>query len=265
VATTVSGQARILVFSIGDARPAPRILPVVNCLDLTLPSPAANLALDEALLDALENGQGGEVLRFWEPRDYWVVLGYSNRLDTEVNAAACRAHDVGIFRRCSGGGTVLQGPGCLNYSLILDMEKNAALQTINGANCFIMSRNRDTLSGLLGREVRIQGHTDLAVDGLKFSGNAQRRKRRALIFHGTFLLRFDLAAIEKFLPMPSREPDYRKGRSHTSFLTNIDVPAEAINTALQQAWSADGPLKTVPDCQHLVAAKYSQDDWNCKF
>ena len=38
----------------------------MKLLDLTLPSPAENLACDEALLDWCENGEGEEVLRFWE-------------------------------------------------------------------------------------------------------------------------------------------------------------------------------------------------------
>ena len=61
----------------------------VNYFDLTLPTPQENLACDEALLDGCEAG-GPEVLRFWEPRKHFVVVGYSNRVEREVNVAACR-------------------------------------------------------------------------------------------------------------------------------------------------------------------------------
>ncbi len=237
----------------------------MKVLDLTLPSPAANLALDEALLDVCEADAAGEVLRFWEPQEYFVVIGYSNRVATEVNAAACQREKVGIYRRCSGGGTVLQGPGCLNYSLILRIDGNDSLQTITGANCHIMARHREAMSALLGRPTSVQGHTDLALGGLKFSGNAQRRKRRALIFHGTFLLNFDLGAIGRFLPLPSRQPEYRQSRPHTLFLTNIPAWAREIKETLRKAWSAAGKLETVPDYEKLVAEKYSREDWNFKF
>src|SRR5690242_14068944 len=93
-------------------------------LDLTLPSPAENLAADEALLDQCEAGAEGEILRFWEPREAFVVLGYANRAALEVDLPACQAHQIGVFRRCSGGGTVLQGPGCLNYSVILRIPES---------------------------------------------------------------------------------------------------------------------------------------------
>ena len=236
----------------------------MNVLDSTQPSPAANLALDEVLLDACENG-AGEVLRFWEPQEYFVVVGYSNAVATEVNVAACRRENVGIYRRCSGGGTVLQGPGCLNYTLILRINRDPALQTITGANRYIMGRHADALTALTGRPVKVQGHTDLVIDGLKFSGNAQRRKRHALIFHGTFLLDFDLAKIEQFLPLPSREPDYRQRRPHTKFLMNLGLEGAKVKNALCQTWSAVGAPKVVPDCGKLTAEKYSLDYWNLKF
>ncbi|MDB6056303.1 MAG: lplA, partial [Verrucomicrobiales bacterium] len=121
---------------------------MMHCLDLTLESPAANLALDEALLDVCEES-GAEVLRFWESPEYFVVVGYANKAETEVNVPACRERSVPILRRCSGGGTVLQGPGCLNYSLVLNFETEPKLQTIPGANCFIMRRNAQALQEAL--------------------------------------------------------------------------------------------------------------------
>jgi len=114
-------------------------------LDLTLPTPAENLAGDEALLDWCEENGGIGVLRFWEPENYFAVVGYGNQVATEVNVAACEADKIPILRRCSGGGTVLQGPGCLNYSLILKIEENGLLASITAANRFIMERNREAL------------------------------------------------------------------------------------------------------------------------
>jgi lipoate-protein ligase A len=234
-------------------------------LDLTLASAAANLACDEALLDACDDGSGAEVLRFWQPAQCFVVAGYSNAVAREVNLAACRQAGLGVFRRCSGGGTVLQGPGCLNYSLVLRIDGHPSLASIPGANRFIMERQRAALAGLLRRPVEVRGCTDLAVGGLKFSGNAQRRKRHALIFHGTLLLHFDLSLMDRFLQMPSRQPDYREGRPHHRFLINLDVAAPSIQHALREAWTAHAPLSDVPDCQRLITEKYARDDWNLKF
>ncbi len=234
-------------------------------LDLTFDTAADNLACDEALLDACEEGSGAEVLRFWQPGQCFVVAGYSNVVAREVNLAACLQTGLGVFRRCSGGGAVLQGPGCLSYALVLRIDGHPALESITGANRHIMERQRAALAGLLGRGVEISGCTDLAIGGMKFSGNAQRRKRHALIFHGTFLLSFNLGLMDQFLHPPSRQPDYRAGRPHGRFLMNLEVEAAAIKNSLREAWAAHTLLTDVPDRQRLIDEKYARDDWNLKF
>lgn len=244
--------------------------------DFTPHTPAENLACDEALLDAFEAHGGDGVLRFWAPENYFVVVGYANEVAREANVAACEAEGIPILRRCSGGGTVLQGAGCLNYSLIAPVGENGPMSTITSANKWIMERNRLAVERCLGStpsspKVEVRGHTDLTLvthdASLKFSGNAQRRKKNFLLFHGTFLLNFDLPLIEKFLRMPSKEPDYRHGRSHKNFLTNLNVPADAVKRALREVWNATEPLEVVPeDAIALLARdKYVTNEWNLKF
>jgi lipoate-protein ligase A len=235
-------------------------------IDRTFLSPAENLAWDEAALELCENGGAGEMLRFYEAREPFVVLGYANQAAREANLDACHAHGIPIFRRCSGGGTVLQGPGCLSYSLILQIRETGPTASIAGTNSFIMQRLQSALASLLPEPVRIQGRTDLALGNRKFSGNAQRRRRKFLIFHGTFLLNFDLTLIEDFLQMPSKQPDYRNERSHVEFLANLNLSAESVKTAIRQAWQAhemadDLPLANLP----ALVQKYSTNDWNFKF
>jgi len=136
-------------------------------LELTLPAPAAQLAADEALLDWCEAGHGGETLVFWEPREPFVVVGYANKVATEVNVAACAAKGVPIFRRCSGGGAVVQMPGGLNYSLILRITESGPTRNISAANQFIMERNCAAVQAALGPPpplLSVRGHTDLAIE-----------------------------------------------------------------------------------------------------
>jgi lipoate---protein ligase len=115
--------------------------------------------------------------------------------------------------------------------------------------------------------VEVCGHTDLALGGRKFSGNAQRRKRRALLFHGTFLWGFDLSLVGRFLKFPSRQPDYREGRSHDDFLTNLPLSPALLKQALAEAWQAAGPLEAWPEQQtrRLAIEKYETEVWNRKF
>jgi len=233
-------------------------------LDVTLPTPEENLACDEALLDLCEETNGPEILRVWEPPQYFVVVGYANKVDLEVNVEACRAKQIRILRRCSGGGAVVQGPGCLNYSLVLNFSNNESLQTITQTNRLIMGRQRELLQTDLRKAIEVEGHTDLALNGIKFSGNAQRRKKNFLLFHGTFLLQFNIPLIAELLKMPSKQPSYRQNRPHENFLTNLCLPAHELKRSLRQGWKSSSEFKSIPDLSKLLE-KYHRDNWNFKF
>jgi lipoate---protein ligase len=239
----------------------------VKLCELNLATPEENLACDEVLLDLCEANDADEVLRLWEPAQYFVVVGYANKAASEVNLAYCHANLIPVLRRCTGGGTVLQGPGVLNYSLILRIDEAGPLRGITTTNEFVLKRHQAALTPLLQAHVERNGQTDLTIGGLKFSGNAQRRQRRFLIFHGSFLLHLNIGLVEEVLPMPSRQPQYRADRSHVDFLVNLKMPAEKIKDALQEAWKASEPLLDVPldRIQCLARDKYALDEWNLKF
>src|SRR3974377_1392336 len=117
--------------------------------DLTLGTPEENLACDEVLLDLCEAGDSDEILRLWALPQYFVVLGYANKASTEVNLAFCRQLTIPVLRRCTGGGTVLQGPGVFNYSLILRIDDSGPCRSIPATNKFILERHRDALDKLV--------------------------------------------------------------------------------------------------------------------
>src|SRR3989338_8440855 len=228
-------------------------------IDLTFPTPEHNLACDEALLELCEDGSGQEVLRFWEPHTYFVVLGYSGKTNSEVHVSRCETKNIPILRRPSGGGTVVQGPGCLNFSLVLEIEKSKPLANITETNCYVMKQHQKALEVATGQKIQVQGLSDLACGTLKFSGNAQRRKRRFVLFHGTFLLQFDIPMIEELLPIPKKQPSYRGNRPHLDFLTNLNVPSKTVKESLQKLWKAEDLFGEIPSekINRLVQEKYA--------
>jgi lipoate---protein ligase len=233
----------------------------MDLMDQSFGQPAWELACDEALLESCEAGAAvtDGILRFWKPASHFVVLGYANKAAQEV-----AANVIPVFRRCTGGGSVLQGPGCLNYSLVLPIAAAPELASITQTNCFIMQRHRDALVPLLATSPRVEGYTDLTLNGRKFSGNSQRRKNRWLLFHGTFLLQCDIQLMEQVLRPPPRQPEYRQHRTHAEFLTALELPARTVKEALARAWNAETPFQRVPEARikALVEEKYSRREWN---
>lgn len=238
---------------------------MVRLLDRSLDTPEDNLALDEALLDARQAVEPSherlpDTLRFWESPQFVVVLGRSGRPADEVDLDACARAGVPVLRRVSGGGTVLLGPGCLNFSVVLSLTWHPEHRDIRRSMQAIVSSIAKALplDGL-----HLAGTSDLCWQEWKVSGHAQRRTRDVLLHHGTLLYDLDLDLMARLLREPSRQPDYRTRRTHLDFVRNLPLSAAAIKQALAAAWQATADdAFTLPPIDALVARKYADARWN---
>jgi lipoate-protein ligase A len=236
-------------------------------LDLTLPDPASNLACDEALLEMFEtSGRSDALLRTWQSKSYFIVLGHANRIDSEIDLATCESEQVAILRRVSGGGTVLQGPGCLNYTLILRNGIDVPVG-IGESFLFVLEHHKQCIRQMIGSDVEIAGVSDLVISGRKFSGNAQYRKRRFALLHGTFLLDLDLRRVSRYLRLPTRQPAYRQNRPHTDFIQNLHVDSQKLSSRLRELWQASDYFADVPRTRiaELAEHRYNRPQWTRKF
>jgi lipoate-protein ligase A len=231
-------------------------------LTLILDTLPENLALDEALLLEAEEGRSDEVLRFWQWPGNSVVLGAGGVMTDDVDTDACRREGVPIFRRSSGGGTVLLGSGCLLFTLILNMERQPELQQIGSSYRFILGRIADSLRDLQ-LNVGLAGTSDLAIEGKKFSGNSQQRKRRFLLHHGTILHGMDLSQIGRYLKLPPRRPEYRGERGHGEFLMNLRATPREIQVRIRSTWQAAEERRDWPQARvgNLLLDRYERTEW----
>lgn len=234
-------------------------------MDITLSTPTENLALDEALLEQVNGGESPDTLRFWESDVPFVVLGTNQVLTTETQEAHCKADGVAITRRCSAGGAVLQGPGSLNYTLVLTYDRLPEVRGLHDSYRYIIGRLAATLA-TMGLEARHAGISDLAVAGRKVSGTAQRRKRHAMLHHGTLLYRTDTEAMSRYLREPEDRPDYRGARKHGEFVTTLPLTPAALKTMVRTAFGVTGPAGAPSAAEltlteRLNAEKYTQASW----
>jgi lipoate-protein ligase A len=261
-------------------------------LHLTLPTPAENIALDEALLDwAEEANEELEFLRVWESPAPIVVVGRSTRVEQEVDRRACAARGIPIVRRPSGGAAIVAGPGCLMYAVVLSYKLRPELRDIGRAHKHVLGRLADALRAC-GLTVAHAGTSDLVIGqgarseergarrtsillgpgssvaaGRKFSGNSLRAKRRGLLYHGTLLYDLDLSLVEQCLGMPPRMPGYRAGRRHRDFVANVPISRESLAAAVDAAWPTECAVRDWPRQRvaELVAERFGRDEWNLKF
>ena len=236
----------------------------MSWFDLTLPTLAENLAFDDVLLAEVEADPTRGLLRFWELSCHAVVLGRSNRAEIESDLDTCRWENIPVLRRSSGGGAVVIGPGCLAYSLVLPLTDEHRTLGVASLTARLMERIALGLRAVLPGVVAC-GTSDLAADGRKFSGNAQRWLSRAFLHHGTILYDFDLPRIGRYLRTPSRQPDYRDSRDHAAFVRNVTAPRATLIELLAIAWHAvpsECSASAVPRAGQLVQEKYSSADWS---
>ena len=190
------------------------------------------IARDWQLFQAVESGQSPFAWRTWEVTRPAVIIGRGNTMAQLVDEAACRADGVPLVRRCSGGGAVVLGPGCVNYAVVLTFDSCPELFEVAASFSLILGRLTAAL-GIAG--LAIGGGTDLVMNDRKVSGNAQRRGRRALLQHGTVLYDFDSALATRYLYEPARRPAYRGTRSHTAFLANVPLAGAEARARLADA------------------------------
>jgi lipoate-protein ligase A len=237
-------------------------------VDRSLPRPEENLALDEALLQecdrAVRSDRRVGYLRIWESPRYFVVLGVSRRLKEDVKVEACREAGVAVLRRASGGGTVLQGPGCLNVTLVLPLDHDPRLSGVKESTCFIAKKIVTALAVPGGT---VKGTSDMVLLDRKFGGSAQKRTPRALMHHVSLLCDFDLERIARYLEEPRKQPEYRRQRTHEEFLINLSLPPGEVRLRLTRICSGMSirPIQDLPAIDRLVREKYSRAEWTERF
>lgn len=251
----------------------------MRCLDYFSTDPASQLAADEALYSMVENGNLlDNAFRAWEVDSPFIVLGRGSAIAKEIDQSVCLADDIPVLRRTSGGATILAGPGCLMYTVVLRHSADSRLATIDATHEFVLKRTAAALNGILNGDEKVMkaGTSDLAMQlgGTgnsplrKVSGNAMRRGRVATLYHGTLLYDFDLSLISRYLLTAPRQPFYRSDRDHGDFVANLPLDRQSLVAAIESAWETEPseppPPSALEEIDSLVREKYSRDSWNLR-
>lgn len=168
------------------------------------------------------------LFRFFETRRAVVVLSSSNQASREAYPEQCDATGVPILKRRGGGGTVVLGPGCLVLTFSFFARdlfgNNRYFEIINGLWAGALAQ-----AGIPG--VVQRGISDLAVGEQKIAGTSLFRRKHLVVYQGSLLVDPDFSLISSLLGHPSREPDYRRGRTHTEFLTSCRAQGSLLSSA----------------------------------
>lgn len=191
--------------------------------------------LDEDLIERVRSGVPW-AYRSWEPDRFAVVLGRGNNAASEVYENHCQQDNIPILRRRGGGGTVILSPGMLVMSLAKCVKHPFQMKEyFHQINAYII----ESLQSLGIRTLNQQGHSDICLRDRKILGSSMYRSRQLLFYAASLMVSNNLEIIDRYLKHPSKEPEYRRGRSHQEFLTSInreypEITIEIVKTRIDE-------------------------------
>ena len=169
-------------------------------------------------------------LEIFVPSNTAVVLGSGNATETEVNVDYCTQAGIPVLRRYGGGGTVVLYPGCVVVSIgawVKDPFNNS--RYFRGLNQAVIQALASTWP--VFSQLSQSGISDIVAGDQKVAGTSLFRSRQYLLYQASILVALDRPLISQCLKHPTKEPDYRKGRKHDSFLTSLSELEPAITSS----------------------------------
>jgi len=175
--------------------------------------------------------ESGFYFNIYEPQDYNIILGRSRTLSEDVFEEKCMEDNVKVWKRISGGGTVLLAPGMFVWDMIIPTKS----QILNQNKWFKLFSHWiiNVLESYGVKNIEVKGVSDLTISNKKISGTSLFIGKNKVLYHGTLLLDIDTKLFDKYLKYPDVTPEYRKGRAHSEFVTtlseqNITIDREKI-------------------------------------
>lgn len=176
-----------------------------------------NMGLDEAILKMAIEKKSPNTLRFYKWMPSTASIGRNQSLVNEIDVKFAKDKGFNIVRRITGGGAVFHDEiREITYSIVCPIKFLEQL----GANKVLEQFEIITKGIIIGLMIfGLKPEKDvihcpaILIDGKKFSGNAQVRKKGYLLQHGTILLDIDPELMYSVLKAPENIGKSRMVRS----------------------------------------------------
>ncbi|MGQ4875301.1 MAG: lipoate--protein ligase family protein [Promethearchaeia archaeon] len=242
-----------------------------------------NMALDEAILTAVIEKKSPYTLRFYKWNPSTASIGQNQSLSAEIDLEFAKKNGFQVVRRITGGGAVFHDKDReITYSIVCSIKFLKNLNAVKVLEQFEII-TQGIVAGLdiygLKVEKGVIHCPALFLDGKKFSGNAQVRKKGYLLQHGTILLDLDPELMYSVLKAPHNVSKSKMVRSvyakcigikqvlksynEQKFIESMKEGFEkTLNIKLTEGTYSDFELKLA---KKLVKEKYSNPTWLKKY
>lgn len=227
--------------------------------------PYFNIATEEYLLKNFE-----EDFFFLYVNEPSIIIGKHQNTIAEINVPYAIENNLKVVRRLSGGGTVFHDLGNLNYCFIQKGKEGFLVDFKKYSQPVINALQK------LGVNAYLRGKSDLVIDDLKFSGNAEHVYRKKILHHGTMLFESELMNLNEAIKVNWDKFADKAVRSNRSKVTNIkdyltqdinldDFASKVENEALALSQDIEEYFLSDSDkaaINKLIAEKYNTWEWN---
>jgi lipoyl(octanoyl) transferase len=258
---------------------------------------AWNMAVDEAILDAVRRDEAPATLRLyaWEPACF--SLGYAQPIG-DVDKKILQEHGWHLVRRPTGGRAILHTDE-ITYSVVgppedprlaggvLESYKHLASALLNALHILgIPAEALEKPSSSSAESTRhheenpicfeVPSNYEITVVGKKLIGSAQARRRDGVLQHGSLPLHGDLTRIVRVLALPGEEEKIKASERLLARATTVqailgktlpwEIAADALVAAFKQTLNLDLELSHLTEAEEqrareLVEEKYANPRW----
>ena len=241
-------------------------------------TPAMQMAMDQAIAEAVAAGDMPPMLRLWEWAAPAVIIGRFQSLDDEVDLDAAAREGVTVVRRVTGGGSMFVEPqNTITYSLYAPLGFVRGLDVRNSyrvCDQWLLGALRE-----LGMRVGYQSINDIASTQGKIGGAAQRRypPRRggpgAVLHHVTLAYDIDAVKMSRILIISREKMSDKAVRSAVKRVDPMrrqtGLPRTRIIEHLERyllraipgAVTAAVPARVIQRARQLAVNRFSQEKW----
>lgn len=154
----------------------------------------------------------------WRPDKTYVVLGRANNVAAALVTNNILEDNVEVLKRPSGGETVILTPNMLVYSAKMRFDKTTDTKaTFSKINTSLIKH----LVSIGIENLHSKGISDLSIGVKKIAGSSMYLQKDIIFYHAVLNISESPSLISRYLKHPSKEPDYREGRSHDDFVTSL--------------------------------------------
>ncbi|MGC8479648.1 MAG: lipoate--protein ligase family protein [Candidatus Micrarchaeia archaeon] len=230
-----------------------------------------NMAIDETISEGILDGSSVPTIRFYKWNPGAVSIGRFQSMNEEVNIESCKINGIEYVRRITGGGAVYHDTeGEITYSIIGNesLFNKGIIESYKEICAYVI----DAL-GILGIDASFHPINDILVNNKKISGNAQQRKNKVLLQHGTILVKLNVKKMFSLLNVSKEKISDKLIKNVEDRVTCIEnekkgITQDMIYNALIKGFTKDkecyfGELTSIEkEKANTLSERYKSDEWN---